>query len=58
MLNVMVGYYYNVSIMFPDISLLYPIVIVSIMGLLSHCQSASLVFTPPGGEEFCLKTNL
>ena len=36
------GRYFNVFIMFPNISMTYPIVLISIMGLYSHQHGASL----------------
>ena len=41
MLNVMVGCYFNVSITFPNVSLMYPIVLILIMGFyicISFCD--------------------
>ena len=47
------GRYFNIFITFPNVSVTYPIVLISIMGLYSHQRGVCFkVFIADNGEEF------
>ena len=49
------GDYFNFFIMFHNVSMMYPLVVISIMGLYSHWYGICIkVFMAVSGEEFCL----
>ena len=48
-----VGGTFNIFIMFPNVSMMYPIAVISIMGLYSHQHGICFeVFIADSGEEF------
>ena len=48
------GRYFNVFITFPNISMTYPMAVISIMGLYSHQLGIFKAFIADSGEEFHL----
>ena len=49
-----VGDIFKVSIAFPNVSMTYPMAVISIMGLCSHQQGICFkVFIADSGKEFC-----
>ena len=58
MLTVIMGGYFNAIIMFPNISMTYPILFHSIVGLYSHSYGICIkAFMAVNGKEFCQISN-
>ena len=53
MLTVIIGSYFNVFIMFPNVFMTYPILVYSIVGLYSHSYGVCIkALMAVNGEEF------
>ena len=58
MLTVIMGGYFNVFIMFPNVSMTYPILVYLIVGLYSLSYGVCMkAFMAVNGEEFCQMRN-